>query len=70
MPPGVALREFPLDAGHGFADHPLYVDGKAAGIIEAKNQDATLTGVEAQPVKYAQDLRQAILARAFQPMAN
>ena len=32
---GVAIREFPLP-GHGFADYLLYVDGKAAGVIEAK----------------------------------
>ena len=29
---GVAIREFPLKAGHGFADYLLYVDGKAAGV--------------------------------------
>ena len=28
---GVAIREFPLNPGHGFADYLLYVDGKAAG---------------------------------------
>ena len=33
---GIALREFPLKSGFGFADYLLYVDGKAAGIIEAK----------------------------------
>jgi len=43
---GIALREFPLEAGHGCADYLLYVDGKAAGIIEAKKQGATLTGVD------------------------
>jgi hypothetical protein len=43
---GVALREFVLDAGQGFADYLLYVDGKACGVIEAKKQGATLTGVE------------------------
>ena len=32
---GVAIREFPLP-GHGFADHLLYLDGKAGGVIEAK----------------------------------
>lgn len=30
---GVALREFPLNPGHGFADYLLYVDGKASGVI-------------------------------------
>ncbi len=31
---GVAIREFPLNPGHGFADYLLY--GKAFGVIEAK----------------------------------
>src|SRR4030042_7025974 len=43
---GVVLRNFPLVSGHGFADYLLYVDGKAAGIIEAKKEGVTLTGVE------------------------
>ena len=43
---GVAIREFPLETGHGFADYLLYIDGKAAGVIEAKKEGATLTGVE------------------------
>ena len=34
--PGVAIREFPLASGHGFADYLLYVDGSAVGVIEAK----------------------------------
>ena len=33
---GVAIREFPLNPGHGFADYLLYVNGKACGVIEAK----------------------------------
>lgn len=53
---GVALREFALDSGHGVADYLLYVDGKACGVIEAKKQGATLTGVEAQSGRYAQGL--------------
>lgn len=40
---GVAIREFPLNPGHGEADYLLYVDGKAAGVIEAKKRGATLT---------------------------
>jgi type I site-specific restriction endonuclease len=27
---GVAIREFPLRSGHGFADYLFYFDGKAA----------------------------------------
>jgi type I restriction enzyme R subunit len=53
---GVALREFELNPGHGTADYLLYVDGKAAGVIEAKKEGATLTGVEVQSGKYAQGL--------------
>ena len=49
--PGVAIREFPLATGHGCADYLLYVQGKAAGVIEAK-AGATLSGVEVQSAKY------------------
>lgn len=44
---GVAVREFPLKRGHGIADYLLYVDGAAAGVVEAKAEGVTLTGVEA-----------------------
>jgi type I restriction enzyme R subunit len=50
--PGVAIREFPLATGHGCADYLLYVQGKAAGVIEAKRAGATLSGVEVQSAKY------------------
>jgi type I restriction enzyme R subunit len=53
---GVAIREFPLNPGHGFADYLLYIDAKAAGVIEAKKEGATLTGVEVQSARYAQGL--------------
>jgi type I restriction enzyme R subunit len=53
---GVTIRAFPLGAGFGFADYLLYVDGKAAGVIEAKKRGSTLTGVEIQSARYAQGL--------------
>ena len=53
---GVAIREFQLNAGFGEADYLLYVDGKAAGVIEAKMKGTTLTGVEVQSGKYSQGL--------------
>ena len=59
---GVAIREFPLETGFGFADYLLYVDGKAAGVIEAKKQGATLSGVEFQSGRYAQGLPAALPA--------
>lgn len=37
---GVATPSDPLKIGHGFADYLLYVDGKAAGVIEATNRNA------------------------------
>jgi type I restriction enzyme R subunit len=48
---GVAIRECQLKAGHGFADYLLYVDAKAAGVVEAKKAGSTLTGVETQAAK-------------------
>src|ERR1035437_1187274 len=53
---GVAIREFLLNIGYGFADYLLYIDGKAAGVIEAKKEGSTLTGVEVQSARYAQGL--------------
>ena len=53
---GVAIREFELKSGFGTADYLLYVDGKAAGIIEAKKAGSTLTGVEIQSAKYSKGL--------------
>jgi type I restriction enzyme R subunit len=59
---GVAIREFPLNPGFGFADYLLYVNGKACGVIEAKKHGATLTGVELQSGRYAQGLPIALPA--------
>src|ERR1039458_7816935 len=52
---GVAVREFQMKTGFGFADYLLYLDRKALGAVEAK-PDGTLTGVEAQSAKYAAGL--------------
>ena len=53
---GVAVREFGLKPGHGTADYLLYVDGKAAGVVEAKPVGHTLTGVETQSGNYSDGL--------------
>lgn len=47
---GVALREFPLK--NGAADYLLFVDRKAAGVVEAKPEGSTLSGVADQSAKY------------------
>ncbi len=51
---GVAVREFPLKTGHGEADYLLFVDGMAAGVVEAKKEGEPLTGVELQTKKYSE----------------
>lgn len=43
---GLAVREFQLSAGP--CDYLLFVDGKAAGVIEAKPAGVTLSGVAEQ----------------------
>jgi type I restriction enzyme R subunit len=57
--PEVVIREFPLP-GHGLADYLLYVDGKAAGVIEAKKTGVTLSGVDSQSDKYTQRLPEGL----------
>jgi type I restriction enzyme R subunit len=59
---GVAVREFPLASGHGEADYLLYGDRKALGVIEAKKEGDTLTGVEVQTEKYGAGLPPALPA--------
>lgn len=59
---GVAIREFPLKRGHGFADYLLYVDGKAAGVIEARKEGVTLSGIETQSGR--------VLSRSTNPMTS
>lgn len=49
---GVAIREFPLV--NGPADYLLYVDRRAVGVVEAKPEGTTLTGVEIQTAKYGE----------------
>src|SRR5258708_26986197 len=43
---GVAVREYPLPAGP--CDYLLFVDRRACGVIEAKPEGQTLTGVAEQ----------------------
>src|SRR5699024_8132661 len=53
---GVAVREVVMSAGHGRADYLLYVDQKAVGVIEAKPEGTTLSGVQWQSAMYAEGL--------------
>lgn len=47
---GVAIREFPLESG--YADYLLFVDRKPIGVVEAKLEGTTLSGVAVQSEKY------------------
>ena len=51
---GVAIREFPLKTG--FADYMLFVDRKAVGIVEAKKEGTSLSGVDTQSKRYLDGL--------------
>lgn len=48
--PGVAVREFPLQSG--YADYLLFEDRKPVGVLEAKPQGTTLSGIAEQSEKY------------------
>jgi len=54
--PGIAIREFQLGRGFGAADYLLYANRKAIGVVEAKKEGDTLTGVEVQTEKYSAGL--------------
>ncbi len=58
---GIAVREFSMKSGFGFADYLLYLDRKALGAVEAKAV-GTLAGVEAQSAKYAAGLPDSLPA--------
>ncbi|MBA2295561.1 MAG: hypothetical protein H0W16_10565, partial [Actinobacteria bacterium] len=53
---GVAVREFVMKRPHGRADYLLFLEGAAAGVVEAKKEGETLTGVEWQSAKYVDGL--------------
>ncbi len=64
---GIVIRNFPLQSGHGFADYLFYINGKAAGVIEAKKVGSSLTGVEIQSDKYTHGLPD-ILPAWYRPL--
>ena len=51
---GVAVREYPLSKDH--ADYALFIDSQPVGVIEAKKQGHTLSGVAEQSEKYLDGL--------------
>jgi type I restriction enzyme, R subunit len=63
--PGVAVREFVLEKGHGRVDYLLFVGGQPAGVIEAKPEGTTLVEVEHQSGKYVEGLPDWIKAPVY-----
>lgn len=63
--PGVAVREYPLASGP--CDYLLFVDARAAGVIEAKAAGTTLSMVAEQSARYATGARD-YLARWADPL--
>ena len=63
----VAVREFPLKQGHGTADYLLYTHRRVVGVVEAKQEGSTLTGVEVQTEKYSHGLPDNLSA-PFRPL--
>lgn len=57
---GIAVREFPLKKGHGYADYLLYASAKAIGVVEAKPEGHTLKGVETQSARYVDGLPEGV----------
>lgn len=55
---GVAVGNFPLKTG--FADYLLFVDRSAVGVIEAKPEGTTLSGVSEQTEKYLLGIPESI----------
>jgi type I restriction enzyme, R subunit len=50
---GIAIAEYPTESGE--ADYILFIDRKPVGVIEAKKEGTTLSGVHEQTTRYAAD---------------
>ncbi len=51
---GVAVREFPVESGP--ADYLLFLEREAVGVVEAKPEGTTLSGVAEQSQKYLKNI--------------
>ena len=62
---GVAVREAVMAPGHGRVDYLLYVERRVVGVVEAKPEGTTLSGVEWQSAMYATGLPATHAKRAI-----
>jgi type I restriction enzyme, R subunit len=65
--PAVAVREFKLQRGHGYADYLLFLDGRAVGVCEAKPAGVAVRNVEPQAKRYTEGLPEDLEA-PFKPL--
>jgi type I restriction enzyme R subunit len=61
---GQAVREMIMKPGHGRVDYLLYVDKHVVGVIEAKPEGTTLSGVEWQSAMYSSGLPKDVQLKA------
>ena len=64
----VAIREFPLSSGFGFADYLFHVRGWACGVVEVSKQGAPLLGVELQSGLYLHTVVDGVSVANLQPV--
>ena len=62
---GIAVCEYPVESGK--VDYLLFVDRKPIGVIEAKKEGVTLSGVHEQTVRYAGGKIKHILSKEDLP---
>ena len=62
---GVAVGEYPTETGE--ADYILFIDRKPVGVIEAKKEGTTLSGVHEQTIRYADGKLKFILKKETLP---
>jgi type I restriction enzyme R subunit len=64
---GVAIRAFPLESGS--ADYLLFVEREAVGVVEAKTEGATVSGVADQSGRYMASLpKTSLIYKNLSPM--
>lgn len=63
---GVAIPEFPLDSGVGFAGYLFHLNGCSWGFIEVRKQGAILAGVEPRSDRYVHAVVDGVSVAEFE----
>jgi type I restriction enzyme R subunit len=62
---GIAVREYPVESGK--VDYLLFIDRKPIGVIEAKKEGVTLSGVHEQTQRYGEGTLKHIIKKENLP---